>query len=108
MRLVRFARETLDRTRAFGDNSTEWYTMPEALFNAARIFDLPEAAEEAETWLYRDYWDQFAEGRDPFARKPEAGLYSTDFCHALQPCQFLQLLAAATATATIRSSSKRS
>ena len=81
MRLVRFARETLDRTRAFGDNSTEWYTMPEALFNAARIFDLPEAAEEAETWLYRDYWDQFAEGRDPFARKPEAGLYS-DFCHA--------------------------
>ena len=45
--LVDFALEKLDRSNQFGDNSTEWYTLPESLYEVAILFDLPKAAEAA-------------------------------------------------------------
>lgn len=80
-RLVSFAEANLDRSRLFGDNGTEWYTLPESFYDAAQLFDMKRAAKVADFWQYRMFWDLFADHKDPFSAKPKAGLYS-DFCHA--------------------------
>ena len=79
--LVDLAAEKMDRTNLFGDNGHEWYTMPESLYRAYRATGYEKARQAAEYWEYREYWDLFYKGEDPFPKKPKAGLFS-EFCHA--------------------------
>lgn len=79
--LIGHAQKVWITDRKFGDNSTEWYTVGEAFRRAAAVFDLPEAREVAKKYEYREFWDLFANGKDPYSVRPKAGLYS-EFCHA--------------------------
>lgn len=79
--LLAFAEESLSTDNAFGDNSTEWYTMPESLLAVYEHYGIKKAMNLAHRWEYRSYWDVFYQDRDPFSRTPEAGLYS-EFVHA--------------------------
>ena len=79
--LVDLAAEKMDRTNLFGDNGHEWYTMPESLYRAYQYTGYEKAKQAAEYWEYREYWDLFYKGENPFPKKPKAGLFS-EFCHA--------------------------
>ncbi|MBR3643558.1 MAG: glycoside hydrolase family 127 protein, partial [Parasporobacterium sp.] len=79
--LVDFAGKNFGTQNRFGDNSTEWYTLPEAFYHAAVLFDMKAAEEVGNRFEYREFWDLFYQDRDPFSKRPEAGLYS-EFCHA--------------------------
>ena len=79
--LVDFAEENFGTENRFGDNTTEWYTLPEAFYHAAALFGLEKAVEVGGRFEYREFWELFYQDRDPFSKRPEAGLYS-EFCHA--------------------------
>ena len=79
--LLDFAETTLSRDNILGDNTTEWYTMPESLYSVWQIFGLEKAKELAKIWEYPEFWELFYKNLDPFSRKPKAGLYS-EFFHA--------------------------
>ena len=78
--LVNFS-EQLNDDNPFGDNSTEWYTLSESYWTAYELFHLEKAKELALKFEYREFWDLFYQDRDPFSKRPVAGLYS-EFCHA--------------------------
>lgn len=79
--LLNFAKNTLTKDKKFGDNITEWYTMPESLYKVYQIFGLEEAKELAKQWQYTEFWDLFYKDQDPFSKRPVEGLYS-EFVHA--------------------------
>ncbi len=79
--LVDYADRNLTRDNLFGDNGTEWYTMTESFLDVYETFDIVKAKELANCFEYREFWDLFYSGSDPFSKRPTAGLYS-EFCHA--------------------------
>ena len=79
--LLDFADRRLTQSNLFGDNLTEWYTMPESLLAVYETFGIEKARDLAFRWEYRSFWDLFYRDQNPFSRRPEAGLYS-EFCHA--------------------------
>lgn len=79
--LVSYSLETLSKQNLFGDNSTEWYTMAEALLKTWEVFGMEKAKEAAAQFEYREFWDLFYRNEDPFSKRPKAGLYS-EYCHA--------------------------
>lgn len=79
--LIDFADDTLSTDNIFGDNVTEWYTLPESFLDAWKVFGIEKAKEIARRFEYREFWDIFYKDEDPFSRHPEAGFYS-EYCHA--------------------------
>jgi hypothetical protein len=79
--LVDFAKKELSSENLFGDNSTEWYTLPESFLDAWELFGIEEAKVQASRFEYREFWDLFYQDADPFSKRPKAGLYS-EYCHA--------------------------
>lgn len=79
--LIDFADNTLSTDNIFGDNVTEWYTLPESFLDAWKVFGIEKAKEIARRFEYREFWDIFYKDDDPFSRHPEAGFYS-EYCHA--------------------------
>jgi len=79
--LVDFADKNLPTDNIFGNNGTEWYTLPESFLDAWEIFGIEKAKEIAGRFEYREFWDLFYQDADPFSRRPEAGFYS-EYCHA--------------------------
>jgi len=81
LELVAFAKENLNTNNIFGDNGSEWYTLPESFYHAYETFGIEEAKEVGAQWEYREFWDLFYKDLDPFSKRPQAGLYS-EYCHA--------------------------
>lgn len=79
--LLDFASETMSTENLFGNNITEWYTMPESLLAVYQEFGFQKAKDLAFKWEYREFWDLFYKDADPFSKRPVAGLYS-EFVHA--------------------------
>lgn len=79
--LVDFADQNLSTDNIFGNNVTEWYTLPESFLDAWEIFGIEKAKEVAERFEYKEFWNLFYQDVDPFSRRPEAGFYS-EYCHA--------------------------
>ncbi|NLY18772.1 MAG: hypothetical protein GX045_07435 [Clostridiaceae bacterium] len=79
--IIAFAVENFSTENLFGDNGTEWYTLPESLYMAYELFGIEQAREAAGRWEYREWWDLFYKDLDPYSKRPKAGLYS-EFCHA--------------------------
>ena len=71
-----------NRSRQFGDNNTEWWTMPWPMYQAYILTGKEEYRDFAEFWEYREYWDQFAKQPvTPFEKTPVTGM-NTEYCHA--------------------------
>jgi DUF1680 family protein len=74
-RTMSWAARTFDRSRrpahnfyfqGDGPNQTiEWYTLPENLYRAYLLNGNPAFREFADSWLYEDYWNRFAETPEP-------------------------------------------
>lgn len=79
--LVDFADKQLSKDNIFGNNATEWYTLPESLLDVWEIFGIEKAKEVAKRFEYREFWDLFYQDSDPFSKRPKAGFYS-EYCHA--------------------------
>jgi hypothetical protein len=75
-------RDTLDTSRQFGDNSSEWYTAGWPLYLTYIQTGREEYKDLANFWEYKEWWDMFAtQPVKPFSKTPVAGLNS-EFCHA--------------------------
>lgn len=79
--LIDFADQHLTRDNLFGDNSTEWYTLPESCLDVWEVFGIEKALHLAKQFEYREFWNLFYKDEDPFSKRPIAGLYS-EYCHA--------------------------
>lgn len=79
--LVDFADQHLTSDNLFGNNFTEWYTLPESFLDVWKIWGIEKAKELAERFEYREFWDIFYQDADPFSKRPQAGFYS-EYCHA--------------------------
>ena len=74
-RTTDWAARTFDRTRRAADNfhfqgdgpkqTIEWYTLPENLYRAYFVSRDTAFKDFADTWLYEDYWSQFADTAEP-------------------------------------------
>ena len=79
--LVEIGLNRLKCEKKFGDNGTEWYTVSEAYYRAADTFKLDAALTVAKRYEYTEFWDLFANNKDPYSLRPRAGMWS-EFCHA--------------------------
>ena len=80
-RITDWAIENLDRSRPYGDNGTEWYTLSENLYRAYLVTGDPKYRDFAQVWEYTEYWEMHRKGVDILSKKPEAGLYS-EYLHS--------------------------
>ena len=75
--------------KLLGDNSTEWYTMGEALYQFARLAEskgettvyVNNCKNFAARYMYKEYWDVFYNGENMFDYSPEAGI-KPEYFHA--------------------------
>ena len=75
--------------KLLGDNSTEWYTMGEALYQLARLAEskgettvyVNNCKNFAARYMYKEYWDVFYNGENMFDYSPEAGI-KPEYFHA--------------------------
>jgi DUF1680 family protein len=66
-RIADWAIEHLDRTRPFGGDPNEWYTLSENLYRAYLLTGDPKYREFGRVWEYTEYWSRYARGVDIFA-----------------------------------------
>lgn len=69
-RITDWAIKNLDRTRAYMNVKTEWYTLSENLYRAYLATGDEKYRQFAQVWEYRDYWDLYADKVDIFTRQP--------------------------------------
>ena len=83
-RITDWAIKNLDRTRAYMDVKSEWYTLSENLYRTYLATGEQKYREFASVWEYSEYWNLFAEKRDIFERQPfhnTAGLWYHAYSH---------------------------
>ena len=76
--------------KKLGDDSTEWYTLGEALNIFAGLAEIKGESEEdiaryhefANKYEYSDYWNIFINNEDPFAYEPDKSVTSSPGFHA--------------------------
>lgn len=80
--LIKWAEDSMERTRLLGHNSLEWYTAADPLYQAYVLTGKKEYKNFAGFWEYTEYWNQFAtKPINPFAKAPIAGM-NREYCHA--------------------------
>lgn len=65
-RITDWAVAHLDRTRPYGADSNEWYTLSENLYRAYLATRDPKYHDFAQVWEYTEYWNRYAQKRDIF------------------------------------------
>ena len=71
-RITDWADKNLARTRPYGGDSNEWYTLSENLYRAYLATNDPKYRDFAQVWEYTEYWNRYAQKRDIFAGGPSA------------------------------------
>jgi DUF1680 family protein len=66
-RITDWAVKNLDRTRPYGGDSAEWYTLSENLYRAYLATGDAKYRDFAQMWEYTEYWNRYAQRRDVFA-----------------------------------------
>lgn len=69
-RITDWAIKNLDRTRAYMDTKSEWYTLSENLYRAYVATGDPKYRDFAAVWEYTEYWNLFADRKNIFERQP--------------------------------------
>lgn len=75
-KITDWAIKNLDRTRPYGQDGNEWYTLSENLFRAYQLTGDPKYRDFARVWEYTDYWNRFATGQSIFAKRGVYHAYS--------------------------------
>jgi DUF1680 family protein len=65
-KITGWAVKNLDRSNAYAFAGTEWYTLSENLYRAARATGDPNYSDFAAVWHYTEYWKILASGGDLF------------------------------------------
>ncbi|MCW3095318.1 MAG: hypothetical protein JWL77_936 [Chthonomonadaceae bacterium] len=65
-RITDWAVTNLNRTRPYGGDSNEWYTLSENLYRAYLATNDPKYRDFAQVWEYTEYWNRYAQKRDIF------------------------------------------
>lgn len=71
-RITDWAVKNLDRTRPYGGDPNEWYTLSENLYRAYLATHDSKYRDFAQVWEYTEYWNRYAQKRDIFAGGPAA------------------------------------
>ena len=71
-----WAEKHLDRTRPYGADAAEWYTLSENLYRAADATGDDRYRRFAQVWEYTRYWDAFAANQNIHALSPSYHAYS--------------------------------
>ena len=69
-RITGWALRNLDKSRPYGADPNEWYTLSENLYRAWIATGEPLYRDFARVWEYTEYWDAFREGRDIHGKLP--------------------------------------
>lgn len=71
-RITDWAVQHLDRTRPYGADSNEWYTLSENLYRAYLATKETKYRDFAQVWEYTAYWNRYARKQDIFTGGPSA------------------------------------
>ena len=71
-----WAEKNLDRSRPYGADPAEWYTLSENLYRAATATNDERYRRFARIWEYTKYWDAFAHKQDIHTLAPSYHAYS--------------------------------
>jgi len=66
-KITRWAEKHLDRTRPYGADGNEWYTLSENLYRAYLLTGDERYRDFAKVWEYTPYWKLYAEKRSIFS-----------------------------------------
>lgn len=66
-KITRWAEGHLDRTRAYGADSNEWYTLSENLYRAYLLTGDRRYRDFAKVWEYTPYWQLYARNQSIFS-----------------------------------------
>ncbi|MHB9037419.1 MAG: beta-L-arabinofuranosidase domain-containing protein [Armatimonadota bacterium] len=83
-RITDWAIKNLDRTKAYMDVKSEWYTLSENLYRAYLATGDTKYRDFAQVWEYTDYWDIYAKKAGIFDKQPfinKEGLWYHAYSH---------------------------
>ncbi|MFI5385104.1 MAG: beta-L-arabinofuranosidase domain-containing protein [Fimbriimonadales bacterium] len=72
-KITGWAEKHLDRTRPYGQDGNEWYTLSENLYRAYLVTGDQRYRDFAKVWEYTPYWNLYAEKKSIFSVAPWMG-----------------------------------